>query len=266
MHDCVTTFRSSHGLSAVEVAHALAVLRHVHPDLQGWVGPDLGLVRRLAERCGVRDGAVRTALSRACSSGTLEVTGGRYRLGPISIEQARAARSLLARVDGYLVVVIHEGEQLDLRAVRDVLTRHGFRAFQRSVWIGARTADDRLAPALQRLGIPASVTVFPCDEIDPGAQVRLGAAWGLEDRRATLRAFHRDLKKFLHDDRADAVEVAWRCVEASPVWYRIAVLDEPPFPLSLCDADHPLEQLNADWSTALRRATPALVEQLLVTS
>jgi hypothetical protein len=110
------------------------------------------------------------------------------------------------------------------------------------------------------------MTVFPCDEVDPGAQARLGAVWGLEDRRAALRAFHQDLLRFLRDDRADASEVAWRCVEASPVWYRIAVLDEPPFPLPLCDADHPLEQLNADWSDALRHATPALIEQLQVRS
>ena len=65
---------------------------------------------------------------------------------------------------------------------------------------------------------------------------------------------------------ADAAEIAWRCVEASPVWYRIAVLDEPPFPLSLSEADHTLERLNTDWSTAIRDAAPALVEQLQVTS
>lgn len=266
MRNRVTGFREKYRLSAVEVAHALSVLQHVHPGLGDWAGPDLGLVRRLAERCGVRDGALRTALSRSCSAGTLEAIDGRYRLGPVSIEQADAARALLARTSGYVVAVVTEGEGLDPRALRDLLTRQGFRPLQRSVWIGARTPEQRLATALRRAGLHASVLVFDCDEVDPDAQERLRAAWGLDERQAALRSFRADLLEFVNDTRAQPVEVAWRCVEASPVWYRIAVLDEPPFPLSLCGADHPLGPLNDDWSRALRRATPALVRELGVRS
>ena len=264
MSTCVTAFRARYGLTAVEVAHAMPVLRHVHPDLQRWPGPDLASIRHLAGRSGVRDGAVRTALSRGCAAGTLELVGSRYRLGPTSIEQAAAARAMLSRTSGYLVVVVSEGEEFDVRAVRDVLTRQGLRPLQRSVWIGARTVDDRLTPALRRCGLLSAVLVFHSDEIDQGAQDRLRQLWGLVERRAALRDFHRCLLSFVTDVRATDDELAWRCIEAAPVWYRIAILDEPPFPLPLIGPDHPLEQLNTDWSAALRRAAPALRRQLEV--
>ncbi|MFO0611732.1 MAG: hypothetical protein U0414_04025 [Polyangiaceae bacterium] len=243
-------------MSAREVAHAMPVMQSAHPTLRPLPAPRLAAIRRLAERCGVGDGALRTALSRACASGSLAVSEGRYRLGPQSIEQADAARALLQRAPGYVLGVVLEGERADLPRLHELFERLGFRALQRSLWIGARTRHDRLSEGLRRAGLAHSAVVFHADEVDAGARARLARLWGLRERASELRRFHHRLVSHIAAPGLGSAEAAWRCVEAAPIWYRVAVHDEPPFPLDLCGADYPLDALNADFRShlALREA------------
>jgi DNA-binding transcriptional regulator PaaX len=260
IHLDVTKTETLWSLSAQEVAHAMPVLQAVHPALQAEPAPRLAAIRRLAERCGVRDGALRTALSRACSAGSLLTEGGRYRLGPLSREDAAAAHSLMERIPGYVLALVREGEGRDLAALRDVFERMGLRPLQRSVWIGARTADDRLTAALASAGLGSSATVFQTDEVDADVKARLAALWGLSARAAALRTFHDALVGYLGQPGIGPTEVGWRCVQAAPVWYRIAVREEPPFPLDLCDGDYPLKSLNAAWRDHLETTSPQLID------
>jgi DNA-binding transcriptional regulator PaaX len=248
-------------LTAQEVAHAMPVLQSVHPALKDAPAPRLATIRQLAQRAGVRDGTLRTALSRACASGSLTVSDGRYCLGPRSREEIAAAQALLARTQGYTLAVVLEGEQRDLPHLHELLRRFGFQALQRSVWVGARAADDRLSVALRHAGLGSAVVVFQADEVDSEARARLSKLWHLKDRVAALRKFHRQLMGYLTEKRIGAREAAWRCVEAAPIWYRVAVQDEPPFPLALRGSDYPLEPLNVAWRAhlgAMRRELIAL--------
>ena len=245
-------------LTAQEAAHAMPVLQWVHPGLRDAPAPRLALIRRLAARCGVRDGALRTALSRACAAGSLQTEASRYRLGPQSVEETEAARALLDRRRGYALAVAPEGAGTDLPALREVFERLGFRPLQRSVWIGARTADDRLSAALARVGLTGAATVFQADEVDVDARTRLGALWRLEDRIERLREFKAALTGYLTEPGAPE-EAAWRCVQAAPVWYRVAVREEPPFPLDLIGPDYPLDPLNTAWRAHLEAMTPQLL-------
>jgi DNA-binding transcriptional regulator PaaX len=252
-------YRTAWPLSATEVAHAIPVMLSAHPGLRDLPPPRLATIRTLAQRWSVRDGALRTALSRACSAGWLEHVDGRYRLGPLSVEAADAARALLARRPGYTLVLIGEGERLDLPALRALLTTFGLRSLQRSTWIGARTEVDGLRPALERAGFDGGVMVFLCDEIDDRTRERLVQLWGIDERAAELRAFHQLIGDYV-DAADDVVERAWRHIEVTPVWYRVAILDEPPFPLELLGVDYPLAQLRADWTGRLQSITGALVD------
>jgi DNA-binding transcriptional regulator PaaX len=247
-------------LTAQEAAHAMPVLQAAHPGLQVAPAPKLALIRHLADRSAIHEGTLRTALSRACSSGSLELADGHYRLGPASKEEAAAARALQNRKPGYTLAVILEGEGNDLARLRDLLTRYGFRPLQRSMWIGARTKDDRLGPVLQSAGLHNAAIVFHTDEIDHDARARLSNLWGLDERAAVLRNFHRDLIAHLTEPNITAREAAWRCVEAAPIWYRVALQEEPPFPLDLCGPDYPLDALNAVWRAHLEAMTDALIE------
>ena len=237
----------------------MPVLQSSHPALRRLPAPRLASIRRLAQRCGVRDGTLRTTLSRACASGSLAVRDGRYSLGPRSTEEAAAARALLQRTSGYVVVVVLEGERVDLARLRAVLEHVAFRPLQRSVWVGARTPHDRVRPALADARLAGSVVVFEADEVDADARARLARLWDLRARAVELRRFRQKLFGYLTAPGLDPAESAWRCVEAAPRWYRVAVLDEPPFPLDLCGADYPLATLNADWRAHLAARESELV-------
>lgn len=245
-------------LTAQEVAHALPVLQWAHPRLVDLPAPRLATIRLLAERHGVRDGALRTALSRACAAGSLVASDGRYRVGPRSEEEAAAARALRSRRPGYVVVVIAEGEHADLPALREVLTRVGLRPLQRSVWVGARATEDHVGAALRRAGLSREVVVFHADEVDDDARGRLAKLWGLAARARTLRRFHHQLVTWLRAPSLTPSEAAWRCVEVAPVWYRVAIQEEPPFPLVLLGDRYPLDGLHADWRSHLATTTTAL--------
>jgi DNA-binding transcriptional regulator PaaX len=233
----------------------MPVLQSVHPGLKSAPAPRLAIIRQLAERSGIRDGTLRTALSRACATGSLELDDGRYRLGPQAKEEAAGARALRARTRGYTLAVLSEGEGSDLAQLHDLLQRFGFRPLQRSVWIGARTKDDRLTPALKHARLAAAATVFHTEEVDADTRARLAKLWHLKQRTAELHRFHRALMTYLTEPRIGAREAAWRCVVAAPIWYRVAVQEEPPFPLELLSADYPLEALNADWRAHLQSMT-----------
>lgn len=247
-------------LTAQEVAHAMPVLQWVHPGLRAVPAPRLSTIRQLAERCGIRDGTLRTALSRGTSLGSLEVEEGRYRLGPLSLEEAAAAKALLTRTRGYVLGIVLEGEPTDLPRLRELFARLGFRSLQRSVWVGARTAEDRLSSALRRAGLGGSVVVFQSDEVDSEARKRLSKLWDLTGRKNELRRFHRQFLDYLTEAGIGESEAAWRCVEVAPLWYRVAVSDEPPFPLDLCGAEYPLAAINADWRAHLGSMRRPLVE------
>lgn len=242
----------------------MPVLQWVHPGLRTAPGPRASLIRQLAGRWDLREGTLRTALSRACATGSLEVSDGRYRIGPVSIAQAAAARALMSRVPGYTLCVVLEGEPTaehgDRRPLRDLLNRQGFRPLQRSTWVGARTTEDRLSGALTESGFGRDVLVFQCDEVAADALEQLVATWRLAEREAELRSFHQLLLGSLTEPGLDRRERAWRCVEAAPVWYRVAIQDEPPFPLDLCGADYPLDALNTAWRDHLESVTGELVE------
>lgn len=237
----------------------MPVLQWVHPGLRTAPAPRLVTILHLAQRCGILDGTLRTALSCACSTGSLEVADGRYRLGPLSLEEAAAAKALLTRTRGYTLGIVLEGECSDLPSLRALFPRFGFRPLQRSVWVGARTEHDRLSAALRRAGLGGSVVVFHADEVDADARARLSRLWRLTERVAELRRFHRQLIDCVTERRISRREAAWRCVEVAPVWYRVAVLDEPPLPLDLCGSDYPLERLNAAWRAHLRSMSRELV-------
>lgn len=261
MNDAVSRrYRATHPLNATEVAHAIPVMMSSHPGLRDLPAPRLATIRQLARRWGVRDGALRTALSRAASAGSLEHVDGRYRLGPLSIEAADAARALLTRRPGYTVVLIGEGTRVDLPALRSLLTTFGLRSLQRSCWIGARTETDLLRPALARAGFDDGVMVFRCDDVDDATRERLVDLWGVEERAAHLRQFHRLIRDYVGAAEHDRLEHAWRHIEVTPVWYRIAILDEPPLPLELLASDDPLEHLRTDWTARLQSITDALVQ------
>lgn len=252
-------YRAAWPLTAQEVAHAMPVLQSAHTGLHDELAPRLAMIRLLAQRWGIRDGTLRTALSRACTGGALEASEGRYRLGPASLEEAAAARALRARTPGYTLAVVLEGEGADLARLRGLLTHLGLRSLQRSVWVGARTTDERIPAALRRAGMDGSVVVFACDEVDAAARQWLAGLWRLPDRAATLRRFRAQAMAYLREEGIDAREAAWRCVEVAPAWYRVAVRDEPPFPLDLVGADYPLDGLAGDWTAHLEAMTPALV-------
>jgi DNA-binding transcriptional regulator PaaX len=128
------------------------------------------------------------------------------------------------------------------------------------MWVGARTVEDRLSVALRQAGFEASVVVFHCDEVDAGARARLAGLWNLTDRAVQLRNFHHRLFAYIAAADIDRHESAWRCVEAAPIWYRIAVQDEPPFPIDICASDYPLEALNQAWRNHLESMTEHLTE------
>ena len=255
----VTSPRANWQLTAKEVAHAMPVLQSVHRDLRDLPGPGLPTIRHLAQRSNIRDGTLRTALSRACATGGLEVADGRYRLGRLSLEDTAAAQGLLTRTRGYTLAVVLEGEAADLPGLHDIFTRFGFRPLQRSVWVGARTTEDGLSPALQRAGLESAAVVFKADEVDAKARERLSRLWSLSQRTAELQSFHGQLIEHLTEQGISAREAAWRCVEAAPIWYRVAVQNEPPFPLELCGSDYPLERLNSAWRTHLASMTRQLI-------
>jgi DNA-binding transcriptional regulator PaaX len=259
-NDVTPGYRASWQLTPQEVAHAMPVLQAVHPGLLAAPAPRLSTIRHLARRWGIRDGTLRTALSRACSNGSLEASAGRYRLGPASREEVASAKGLLARTRGYVLGVVLEGEQADLPRLRELFVRLGFRSLQRSVWVGARTADERLTAALRSAGLQGSVLVFACDEVDAAARVRLSAVWRLAGRAEDLRRVHAQVMDYLADPGIGAREAAWRCVEVAPAWYRVAIRDEPPFPLDLRGPDYPLDRLTGDWAAHLESMTPALVD------
>ena len=72
------------------------------------------------------------------------------------------------------------------------------------------------------------------------------------------RAFEHDLFRYLSQSEQWR-EVAWRCLECAPIWYRVTILEEPPFPLALLPEGYPMAELQRRWTAHLAGARDAIV-------
>jgi DNA-binding transcriptional regulator PaaX len=259
-------FVKAYPLSAKAAVHTLQVFRAGLEDLGELPWPSLEGIRDLALFAGIGDGALRTALSRARSEGSLLVEAdaqgrSRYRLAPVNFEMGAAQIHVERRLEGFLLAVFSfKSEENEARsALRGVLKGYGFRKLAQNTYIHGRIATEGLRAAVRSLGLDEHFFLFTCPEIDDEDLVaRILALFDIEGRRKELKAYLARLRGFLPDD-ARGDELARRLLYVGAVHWELVEAGEPPFPAKHLPADYPLAEIQRFYGQRLEEGRRTLL-------
>lgn len=214
---------------------------------------------------GYKDGAIRTALSRLRTSGTVEMRVDRegvtrYRLARLGRSIGEAVRGRPARPDGLLLAIFSfsASDGRERKIVRDALRLHGFHKLAQNVYVNGHIDTGGLEALFEREGIAEHVYWFRAGADDPRLAARLTGLFDLDARARQLARLQGDLERYLGEPKLPPLEAARRLLYAGPVHYRVSYVEEPPLPAALLPAGYPLDALEAQMAGFVRRHARAL--------
>jgi DNA-binding transcriptional regulator PaaX len=226
------------------------------------------LMSDVASRGGFNPGAIRTALSRLRTSGTLESSpdeGGvmRYRMSAIHRSVNGTVQSRFSRPGGFLLAVFSFSTEdaRERQVIREVLKAHGFKKLAQNVYINGQIDTGEIERVVQEKGLAEHLYLFRCSDIeDPRLESKLTALFDVTGRWATLSHFEHHLQEYLEDQRLRGDDFAWRFFAAGPIHYRITFVDEPPLPARCLPAGYPLDRLMSYLPELAQRRSHELVD------
>ena len=229
--------------------------------------PSIEGIRDFARFCGIEDGAVRTALSRARAEGSILVevdtaNRNRYALAPATFEMGTSQIHTKPRPEGFLLAVFsfRAEEQDDRAALRNLLKSYGFRKLAQNTYIQGRIETAGLQAALHALGLEDHFFLFTCPDVDDERLItRILRLFDFEGRCAELRDYFALLTSFLPED-LPRNELARRLLYVGAVhWERIEAA-EPPIPAKYLPDEYPYPEIQRFYGRRLEEGRGALKE------
>jgi len=259
-------FMTAYPLTARAAVHTPLVFRAGLESLGEFPWPSLEGIRAFARFAGIGDGAVRTALSRARSDGSLLVETdpagrSRYILAPATFAMGQAQIRSDRRLEGFLVAVFSfKSEENEGRsALRGILKVYGFKKLAQNTYIHGRIYTGALRSAIRSLGLEKHLFLFTCPEIDDEDLVRrIMTLFDIEGRRRQLREYLTRLKAFLSEDLGED-ERARRLLYVGAVHWEQIEAGEPPFPARYLPADYALVEIQRFYGERITKGREALL-------
>jgi DNA-binding transcriptional regulator PaaX len=258
---------TAYPLTAKAAVHTPIVFRAGLFASEGIPWPSLEGLRDFAHFAGIEDGAVRTALSRAKSDGSIVVETdaqgrNRYAVSPATFAMGTAQVNADQRPQGFLLAVFSfkAEDQEDRSALRNLLKSYGFRKLAQNTYIHGRIDTTGLRTAIAELGLEDHFFLFTCPDIEDGHLIsRILRLFDMEGRRKYLREYSTRLRAFLEGNLARD-ELARRLLYVGPVhWERIEA-SEPPFPAKYLPPDYALADIQGFYGAKLSEGREALLE------
>ena len=260
-------FMNAYPLSAKAAIHTPIVFRAGFFSSNDLPWPSLKGISDFARFCGVEDGAVRTALSRAKAEGSIlveiDATGrNRYTLSPSTFARGASQIHAEARPDGFLLAVFSfkTEEQDDRAALRNLLKSYGFRKLAQNTYIQGRIETEGLESAIQELGLEDHFYLFTCPDVEDKRLVsRILDLFDLEERQKELRDYLALLTSFLPEG-LPGNEMARRLLYVGAVhWERIEA-GEPPIPAKYLPSEYPFSEIQRFYGKRLEEGRDALFQ------
>jgi DNA-binding transcriptional regulator PaaX len=244
-------FKKKYPLSAREAAYTPMILRDSFGTDNPLPYPSLGGIRDFTNYCGIKDGAVRTTLSRARAEGEINVFKDagkvtRYRLAESMMEMGKATINRQDQPEGFIIAVFSftKHEETERAKVRETLKYYGFKKLAQNTYINGRIDTSGLKKAMREYGLEKNLYLFECPHVDDTELIeKILAVFEIEKREKFLREFYNDLASFLAGKNQSTEEVIHRIYYAGPVHWTICNIDEPPFPVKHLPPNYPLEEI-----------------------
>ncbi|MGA9520916.1 MAG: hypothetical protein WBV82_05600 [Myxococcaceae bacterium] len=243
-------FLKSYGVSLNELLLAPIVFRETWPPLRDLPHVTADAMRELAAFGGHSAGAIRTAMSRLRSGGTIEqlpeAGEARYRMGRFGRSVSLAVRGRFERPEGFVLAVFSfaADDVRERQLVRETLKSHGFQKLAQNVYINGQIDTSELERVIGENGLSEHLFLFRCnDDAESSRDERLVRLFNVKQRAQQLVRFEADLHAFLNERGVDDDEFARRYFAAGPAHHRITFMEEPPLPARCLPPDYPLERL-----------------------
>jgi DNA-binding transcriptional regulator PaaX len=252
-------FKQKHPLSAREAVYTPMILRNDAFNGSSLPFPSLRGIRDFAAYCGISDGAVRTALSRARAEGEIQVFQDasqvtRYCLVESMMNMGRTITDRPNRAEGFILAVFSfkSDQETERGKVRETLKYYGFKKLAQNTYINGRIETSGLKEAMQKFGLKKNLYLFDCPSVDDAELInKILSVFKIGERRKYLLQFHQELADFLLEKNLDPEEIVHRICYAGPVHWTICNIDEPPFPQKYLPDDYPLRSISQLYNEVL---------------
>jgi DNA-binding transcriptional regulator PaaX len=264
-------FRRKYPLSARETAYTPMIIRDGFGADSSLPYPSLNGIRDFARYCGIKDGAIRTALSRGKAEGDLQTFTDekktvRYRITGAMLEMGKTVTGRPNQPEGFIVAVFSfTADAVAERAkVRETLKYYGFKKLAQNTYVNGRIETGGLKDAMRKFGLEKNLYLFDCPDVDDVELMqKIRSVFEIEKRKKYLHGFYRDLAAFLTVENLEREEIVHRISYAGPVYWTICYVDEPPFPAKHLPEDYPLSTITRLYEKFSEKHRQSVIEHYL---
>ena len=258
MYRCVVTkkrgsldFIKKYPLDPKAVISTPIVFRAGLTSMKDLVWPSLNGIRDLAWFTGIKDNAIRTALSRSKKVGGvvthMDESGiTRFRISKSYFQMGMASIQLDERKEGFVLAIFSfSKDEISKRThLRETLKNYGFKMIAQNSYINGNIDTKALINKMKDLNLYQHLYLFHCPDIEDKELVeKIKNVFEIEKRTILLKQFYQDLKQWLSGQNIDTMEIARRILYIGPLHWEICHVNEPPIPNKFKPQNYALDDI-----------------------
>ena len=208
-------------------------------------------IKDLAAFVGLSDAAVRTALSRAKSDGSIiefkDALGkSRYAIAPSTFEMGLVSINRESQPEGFIVAVFSftKDAESERAVVRETLKNYGFKRLAQNSYINGRIDTKGLMEAMKSFGLEKNLYLFHCPDIDDQDLIqRILSLFDVENRKVMLNHFYDRMVSFLSEPGISDHDLGRRLLYFGAIYWTVCENGEPPIPIKHLPPDYPMPKI-----------------------
>lgn len=229
--------------------------------------PSIKGIRDLATFAGISDAAIRTALSRAKSDGSIHefkdaLGENRYAIAPTTYEMGLVSINRDAQPEGFILAVFSftKDAESERAVVRDTLKNYGFKRLAQNTYINGRIDTTGLMSAMRSFGLEKNLYLFHCPDIDDNDLIqKILVLFNIEKRKEMLNQFYDKMVNFLSETEISELDLGRRLLYFGAIYWTICENGEPPIPIKHLPLDYPMVKIRAFYTGFIEKNKDKLI-------
>lgn len=230
--------------------------------------PSIKGIRDLATFAGISDAAIRTALSRAKSDGSIQefkdaLSESRYTIAPSTYEMGLVSLNRDEHPEGFILAVFSftKDAESERAVVRDTLKNYGFKRLAQNTYINGRIDTSGLMTAMKSFGLEKNLYLFHCPDIDDQDLIqKILIVFDMEKRKEMLNHFYDRMVHFLSESGISDLDIGRRLLYFGAIYWTICENGEPPIPKKHLPLDYPMAKIRAFYTEFIEKNRDKLIK------
>lgn len=230
--------------------------------------PSINGIRDLATFAGISDTAIRTALSRAKSDGSIhefkDAFGeSRYAIAPSTFEMGLVSINRDEHPEGFIIAIFSftKDATSERAVVRETLKNYGFKRLAQNTYINGRIDTTGLMTAMKSYGLEKNLYLFHCPDInDQDLIQKILDLFDMDNRKEMLNHFYDKMVRFLSEPEINDLDLGRRLLYFGSIYWTVCENGEPPIPAKHLPPDYPMAKIRKFYTEFIEKNKDKLIK------